>query len=77
MKKEIEVGKESAEVFEAVAKLVKAGKKGGVAEMMKELPALAVAIEGVGQIPEEVKQPSIYMTCGYGSGLIAEALIAG
>ena len=40
MKKEIEVGKESAEVFEAIAKLVKAGKKGGVEEMMKELSLL-------------------------------------
>lgn len=77
MKKEIEVGKETSEIFEAVAKLIKAGKKGGVNEMMKELPAVAVAIEGVGELPAEVKQASIYMTAGYGAGLIAEALIAG
>lgn len=75
IKKEIVVGKESSEVFEAVAELIKAGKKGGVSEMAKQLDDVMKAIEGCGQIPDEVKQKSIYMTAGYGAGLIAEALI--
>lgn len=76
IKKEIIVGKEITEATEAIAELIKAYKKGGIAAMHTAFEAVAKGIDGCGQIPDEVKAKSIYMSGSYSTGIILEALVS-
>lgn len=78
IKVELSVGKESKEVFEAVAELIKdfKAKKEWAAIAAENLPLLLKAVEGVSGLPEEIKGKQLGSTIGYGAGLIADALLA-
>lgn len=77
VKVEIEIGKESKEVFEAVAEIIKdvKAKKEWGAIAAENLPLLLKAVEGVTELPEEIKGKQLGSTVGYGAGLIADALL--
>lgn len=72
------VGKETKEVFELVAELIKdvKAKKDWATIGAENLPLLLKAIEGVSALPEEVKSKAVGATVGYGVGLVTDALLA-
>ena len=72
MKKEVEVCKESMEVFEALEGLVKSIKeKKDVAVIIAEsLPKVMVAVEGFDKLDDEVKNEHFYVTAGLGGARI-------
>lgn len=77
MKKEVEVCKESMEVFEALEGLVKSIKeKKDVAVIIAEsLPKVMVAVEGFDKLDDEVKNEHFYETAGLGGASIVKALV--
>lgn len=77
VKQEVELCKESTEVFEAVEGVVVAIKSGKtVAEIVaSELPRLMTAVNGFEQLPVEVKNEHFYETAGLGGARITKALI--
>lgn len=76
-KLEVEVAKESYEVFEAMEGLVKDIKaKKPVAEMVGgNLGKLMTAVEGFDKISEEVKSIYFYETAGVGGAKLTRALV--
>lgn len=78
VKVELEVGKESKEVFDLVAELIKDIKaKKAYGELAAEnFPLLVKAIEGVSDIPAEFKSQYMADTASYGAGSIVKALLA-
>lgn len=77
VKKEVEVCKESMEVFEALEGLVKSIKeKKDVAVLVAEnLPKIMVAVEGFDKLGDEVKDVHFYETAGLGGASIVKALV--
>lgn len=77
VKKEVEVCKESSEVFEALEGLVKSIKeKKDVAVIVAEnLPKVMSAVEGFDKLSDEVKNAHFYETAGLGGASIVKALV--
>lgn len=71
---EIDVLKELSEVFDFTAALVKCIKdKGDYATL---LPQLVAAIEGISEIPAELKEtPELITTCALGASNIANVFV--
>ncbi len=77
MKVEIEIGKETMEVFELVAGLIEDIKaKKGVSEIAAEnLPALYKAVEGFDQIDDEIKAEYVEETLALGVSKVVKAVL--
>lgn len=77
MKIEVEVGKETLEVFELVAALIKDIKeKKGIAEIAAEnLPGFYAAINGFDELDDEAKAVGFENTLALGVAKIASAIL--
>ena len=76
LSRELEVGKETTEIFEGLAELIKdikAGKEVGVIAT-ENLPALITMIDGYDKIKDELTGVARNATLAYGSFALAEAL---
>lgn len=76
-KVELEVGKETKEVADAVSELIKDIREGKNLTIIagENLPGLAKAIEGVDQLDDEMKHKSRNATVAYTGYKVAEALV--
>ena len=71
---EIEVLKELTEVFDFTAALVQCIKDKG--DYMSVLPKFVAAIEGIAEIPAELKEtPELITTCALGASNIAQVFV--
>lgn len=77
IKKEVEVAKETMEIFDALAGIaadIKAKKP--IAELVGgNITKLIAAVEGFDKLGEEFKAKQLYMSMGVGMGSVAEALL--
>ncbi len=77
IKKEVEVAKETMEIFDALSGIaadIKAKKQ--IAELVAgNLTKLIAAVEGFDKLSEEFKAKQLYMSLGVGMGQVGEALL--
>ena len=77
IKKEVELCKESTEVFEALESIIKdiRAKKAVNEIAVGNLQKLMTAVEGFEMLDEEVKNEHFYETAGLGGARLTKALI--
>jgi len=78
VKVEFVVGKESLEVYQFIAELIKdiKAKKDFSILAAENFPLLVKAIEGIGEVTEEQKSQFMLLTNAYGAALIGQAFLA-
>lgn len=77
LKIEVEVCKESHEVFDAIAHLVSEIKEGkdALAIAASSLPKVMTAVEGAQNIDDELKVEQFYDTAGLGASKLAKSIL--
>lgn len=77
IRKEMDICKESYEIFVFVSKLIKEIKKGSDVPVIIAdcLNPLMEAIKGFEKLPEEVKNGAFYLTAGVGLSEMVEAIL--